>query len=89
MGSVDLCPCLDHGEDLCGSEVGEGEVVGGREGQDVTFAFYRLGAEKDGGEVCCMLASKIVLEKESVAYRLNLPLMVCILLAPPLQHYNH
>lgn len=51
MGGVDFAPHLDDREDLRGSQVGEGEVVLGGEGEDVAFPCYWFGAEEEGCEV--------------------------------------
>ena len=47
MCGVDLCPGLDDGEDFCGGEVGEGDIVGWGERENVAFSCYRLGAQED------------------------------------------
>lgn len=53
MGRIDVGPGVDDGADLDGFEVGEGEVVGRREGQDVAFACHGLGSEEVHGEGVC------------------------------------
>lgn len=46
MRGVDLGPCVDDGEYLCGGEVGEGKIVRGCKGYDIAFAGHRLCSEK-------------------------------------------
>ena len=50
MGGVEFCPRFYHGEDGCGGHVGEGEVVVGREGYDITFACRTFCTQEAGGE---------------------------------------
>jgi len=51
MGGVDCGPGFYDREDFAGGEIGEGEVVGWGEGEDVAFSCYGLGAKEGGGEV--------------------------------------
>jgi hypothetical protein len=46
MGGIYLSPGIDHGNDLNGRQIGERQVVGGREGQDVALARDRLGLQE-------------------------------------------
>jgi hypothetical protein len=48
---IDLYPDVYYGENLSGGKIGEGEVVGGGEGQDVAFACYGGGSEEEVREV--------------------------------------
>jgi hypothetical protein len=54
---VDGGPHLYDWEDFGGKEVCEGEVVGGREGQDVAFSCYRVGTEEEVGEICNIVSA--------------------------------
>lgn len=46
MSGIDLRPGIDHGNDLNRSQIGESEVVGGREGQDVALARHGLSLQE-------------------------------------------
>lgn len=51
MGGIYLGPCLDYWQDLSGCEVGECEVMGGREGKDIAFACDGICAEEETREI--------------------------------------
>ena len=51
MAGVEACPSLNHGEDLRGCHVGEGDVVLGGEGEDIAPARDGLRLEEKGGDV--------------------------------------
>lgn len=53
MSGVDLGPCLNNGQDFSRCEICESFVVGWREGKDVAFSCYGIGAEEKVGEICC------------------------------------
>ena len=38
MGGVEICPGIEYRENFCRIQIGQGEVVEGREGDDVAFA---------------------------------------------------
>lgn len=46
MCGIDLSPGIDYGHDLDGSQIGESQVVGRGEGQDVALASYGLGLQE-------------------------------------------
>ena len=50
-------PHFYNGEDFDGRQVCEGEVVGGREGQDVAFSCYGVGAEEEVREICVIVSA--------------------------------
>lgn len=54
MRGVDLSPCLDYGENLLRVEVGEGDIVRGRECENVAFACDWSCAEKEGRKICSL-----------------------------------
>lgn len=43
---VDLCPGIDHWQDINGRHIGEGDVVTWREGHDIALAGDRLSLEE-------------------------------------------
>lgn len=51
MCSVYLRPCLHYWQDLFRSEVGEREVVGFIEGENVTFTSYWVSAKEEVGKI--------------------------------------
>lgn len=52
VSGVESGPGVDNGDDGGGRKVGEGQVVGGVEGNDVAFALNTPGLEKEGGGIC-------------------------------------
>lgn len=52
MRGIDLRPGVNHGNDLAGAQISQGEVVGGRKGEYVAFAGDRLSFEEARLEFC-------------------------------------
>ena len=49
---IDVGPSIDDGDDLCGRQVGQSEIMGCGEGEDVAFAGDRLCSQEQRLEVC-------------------------------------
>lgn len=67
MRSIDLSPSVDHRDNLDGGQVGEGEVVGLGEGQDVALASDRLGLEEARFEIYLQLVHRRMGQRGSVS----------------------
>ena len=52
MRGIDVGPSIDDGDDLCGRQVGQSEIMGCGEGEDVAFAGDRLCSQEQRLEVC-------------------------------------
>lgn len=60
MSCPQLRPGADDGEDLLRCKIGEGEVMSGREGKNITFAGNRLRAKEKRREAATNIFFRIV-----------------------------
>jgi hypothetical protein len=87
MGCVDVDPGFDNGSDLIGGHVCKGEVVGGREADDIAFSSDGLGAEQAGGQGSIFLVGvvlfllffdgTVVVDKDKRVFEFGIVLAIC------------
>lgn len=61
VGCIYFRPCLDDGQNLGRGHVGQGDVVTGTEGQDITFALDRLRLEQEARQAPLGIWRSVVL----------------------------